>query len=187
MQLRLLIDLFIRFLKIGVVGFGGGWAILPLIHKEIVEEAGWMNESEFMNLVAIAGSTPGPVAVNAATYTGFRLAGLAGAVIATLAVVIPPFTAISVIVYTVSSYFGSKYVRAVLSTLKAGVVGLIIVAFCTTFRETYSGTSGIVQILILAAVTVYTVTAIAVFRIHPFYIVLSLIPIGIILGAIGLI
>ncbi len=186
MELRLLIDLFIRFLKIGIVGFGGGWAILPLIHKEIVEDAGWMNESEFMNLVAIAGSTPGPVAVNAATYVGFRLAGLAGAVTATLAVIIPPFTAISIIVYTVSNYFGNKYVRAVLNTLKAGVVGLIIVALYTTFKETYTGTTSIIQILILAAITIYTVTAIAVFKIHPFYIILSLIPIGIILGIIGL-
>ncbi len=186
-SLRILLELFIRFLKIGAVGFGGGWAILPIIEREIVEDAGWISKDEYLNLVAIAGSTPGPVAVNAATYIGFKVAGIVGAIIATLAVILPPFTVITTIVYFLSSYINNKIVQSILNALKAGVIGLITLALYTTFREVYLKNLGITTLVALSIITIYVIITIGVLKIHPFLVILSLIPIGIALGLLGLI
>ncbi len=184
-NLPLLLDLFIRFLKIGIVGFGGGWAILPLIEREIVEDAGWISRTEYLNIVAIAGSTPGPVAVNAATYVGFKLAGPLGAFVATLAVVLPPFTIISLIVYSLSSYMSNKYVQAVLNGLKAAVIGLITLALYSTAKETYTILSSIPQLVAVTAIVVFTIISIAVFKFHPLLSLAIAIIIGLALGIAG--
>ena len=185
-SIKMLLELFIRFLKIGVVGFGGGWAILPIIEREIVEDAGWISKDEYLNLVAIAGSTPGPIAVNAATYIGFKVAGIIGAIIATSAVILPPFTVITTIVYFLSSYINNKMVQSVLNALKAGVIGLISLALYTTFREVYLRNLQLTTLLVLTVITIYVIVSIGLLKIHPFIVILSLIPIGMALGLLGL-
>ncbi len=184
MNTRLLLELFLRFLKIGLVGFGGGWAILPIIQREIVEDAGWLSEDEYMDIVAIAGSTPGPVAVNAATYVGFKLAGPIGAAVATLAVVLPPFTIISIIAYTLTQYIANKLIQALLKGLKAAVLGLIIIVLYTTAKQVFTKTTGLVETTITLTITIYVVIAIEAFKIHPIIALLSAATIGIILGAL---
>ena len=91
------LDLFLTFLKIGAFTFGGGYAMIPLIQREICENKKWISEQEITDIVAISESTPGPVAVNAATFVGYRTNGFVGAFIATLGVVLPSFLIISVI------------------------------------------------------------------------------------------
>ena len=186
MSLPLLIELFLRFLKIGIVGFGGGWAILPIIEREVVEEAGWLSPSEYLNLVAISGSTPGPIAVNAATYVGFRLAGLAGAAVATLGVVLPPFVIISVIVYTLSSYIHNKLVQATLNGLKGAVIGLLILALIVTVRGVSSSMPQLTQLAALASIVVFMVVSVSVFRVHPIISLLISATVGLLLGVAGL-
>ncbi|MCD6301705.1 MAG: chromate transporter [Staphylothermus sp.] len=186
-SLRMLLELFMRFLKIGIIGFGGGWAILPIIEREIVEDAGWISKDEYLNLIAIAGSTPGPIAVNAATYIGFKMAGFIGAIVATVAVILPPFTVITTIVYFLSIYINNKIVQSVLNVLKAGVIGLITLALYTTFKEVYLKNMPISNLLPLAIITIYVIITIGILKIHPFLVILSLIPIGIALGLLGLI
>ena len=85
------LDLFLTFMKIGAFTFGGGYAMIPLIQREVCDDKHWLNEDDILEVVAIAESTPGPVAINAATFVGSRTAGTLGAVCATLGVVLPSF------------------------------------------------------------------------------------------------
>ena len=93
--------LFLVFLKIGAFTFGGGYAMIALLENEFVEKRDWLEQKEFMDMVAIAESTPGPVAVNSATYIGYKMAGTAGAAVATLGVCLPSFG----IIYLISLFF----------------------------------------------------------------------------------
>lgn len=93
--------LFLAFLRIGAFTFGGGYAMIALIRREFTDRRGWIAEDEFLDMVAIAESTPGPVAINAATYIGYRMGGFFGALSATLGVCIPSF----VIIYVISLFF----------------------------------------------------------------------------------
>ena len=83
-------QLLFSFLKIGLFAFGGGYAMIPLIQAEILGQ-GWLSAQEFANIVAVSQMTPGPIAINAATFVGYRILGLGGAAVATLGVIIPPF------------------------------------------------------------------------------------------------
>ena len=100
-KMKKLIQLFLTFLKIGAFTFGGGYAMIALLENEFIEKKKWIDREEFLNMVAVAESTPGPVAVNSATYLGYRVGGVAGAALSTLAVSIPSF----VIIYLISLFF----------------------------------------------------------------------------------
>lgn len=99
--MKLICSLFITFLKIGAFTFGGGYAMIALLENEFVEKKKWIKKSEFLDMVAVAESTPGPVAINSATYIGYKIAGFAGAAMSTLAVCIPSFF----IIYGISLFF----------------------------------------------------------------------------------
>ena len=98
---KLILTLFLSFFKIGAFTFGGGYAMLSLLENEFVEKKKWLTKDEFLDMVAISESTPGPIAINAATYIGYKLIGLSGAIVATVAVCIPSF----VIIYLISLFF----------------------------------------------------------------------------------
>ena len=117
-----MINLALVFLKIGAAAYGGGWTIVGIIRTEIVGRA-WLSADEFARLVAVAQVTPGPVALNAATLVGFKLHGLAGAVVATLAVVAIPIS----LALLVGSFFAkaSKNRNHLTEALKTGTIGLI--------------------------------------------------------------
>ena len=95
------ISLFLTMLKIGVFTFGGGYAMIALLENEFVAKKNWLEKEEFLDVAAIAESTPGPIAINAATYIGFKNAGIVGSIIATLGICIPSF----VIIYAISLFF----------------------------------------------------------------------------------
>lgn len=97
----MLLPLFLTFFKIGAFTFGGGYAMIALLEGELISKKGWMDREEFLNMVAIAESTPGPVAINSATYIGYRMAGVPGSAAATVAVCLPSF----VIIYLISLFF----------------------------------------------------------------------------------
>ena len=88
-DVKTLAAVFTTFLKIGAFTFGGGYAMIPLIQKEAVERRQWITDSDVLDVIAIAESTPGPIAINAATFVGYRVGGLPGALCATLGVVLP--------------------------------------------------------------------------------------------------
>jgi len=182
----LLLELFLRFLKIGLVGFGGGWAILPIIEREIVEDAGWLTAEEYYDLVAIAGSTPGPVAVNAATYVGYKLAGPLGAFIATMGVVLPPFTIISFVAYSLGFAAGNRYVQALINGLKGAVIGLMTLALLSMLTGIRSSMPHLYQIAAIICIALFMILTVTVLKLHPIIPLLISALIGVILGLAGL-
>lgn len=135
MPVNKVIDLFVTFLKIGAFTFGGGYAMIPLIQREVCENKKWLNDDDILEIVAIAESTPGPVAINAATFVGSRTAGTVGAVCATLGVVLPSFLIISVISYVLRAFQESRAVQYAFTGIRAGVLALILKAVYTMFRS----------------------------------------------------
>ena len=118
------LELFLAFLKIGAFTFGGGYAMLPLIMETVVSR-GWMSEEALIDFVAVAESTPGPFAINIATYVGSEMGGFFGAVCATLGVVLPSFVIILIVAKCYEKFRKSKLVSGAMTGLKPVVVGLI--------------------------------------------------------------
>jgi len=117
--------LFSTFSKIGAFTFGGGYAMIPLIQRETVETHRWISEEDMMNMVAIAESTPGVLAVNSATFVGCRVAGFWGAVCATLGVVLPSFAVICILSLFYLSFLQNKWVAAAFGGIRCAVVLLM--------------------------------------------------------------
>ena len=118
-------SLFLSFAKIGLFTFGGGYAMISLIEAECVEKRKWITHDEMMNVTVIAESTPGPIAINCATYVGYKQAGLLGAIIATLGIVLPSF----VVIYLISLFFADFLSLTVVANAFKGIkiaVGLLI-------------------------------------------------------------
>ena len=122
------LELFISFFKVGAFAFGGGLAMLPLIFQEVARY-GMMTQTEFSRLVALSQVTPGPVAVNAATYVGMIYAGIPGAIVATLSVSIPSFLVMILAMMFIEAFKESRGLQAVMDGIRPATVGLIASAF----------------------------------------------------------
>ena len=120
-----LLDVPLSMLKIGAFTFGGGYAMIALLENEFVSRRGWMSREEFLDLTAIAESTPGPIAVNSATYIGYRVAGVAGAALGTLAVCLPSFLVIFLISLFFDRFLSLRYVSYAFRGIQVAVVYLI--------------------------------------------------------------
>lgn len=120
------LKLFLVMLKIGLFTFGGGYAMISLLENELITKRGWVENDEFLNMVAIAESTPGPVAINAATYVGYKLAGFWGALAATVAVCIPSFVIIFLISLFFDAFLSLKYVAYAFDGIQVCVIFLIL-------------------------------------------------------------
>src|SRR5690606_2920713 len=123
----MLLELFLAFLKIGSVSFGGGYAVIPLIQYEI-ESRGWLTGNEFQETVALAGMAPGPIATNSATLVGFKTAGMAGAIVTTLGMLLPSLIAVILLALLFSRQSRSRWFRSTLYGLRPVVTGLIAYA-----------------------------------------------------------
>ena len=121
----LLLELFAIFFQIGLFSFGGGYAALPLIQEQIVTKHGWMTVTEFTDIITIAEMTPGPIAINASTFTGTQIGGLLGAVVATLGCILPSCIIVLTLATLYKKYRSLKLVDGILSGLRPAVVGLI--------------------------------------------------------------
>ena len=119
------LDLFLGFLKVGLFAFGGAYGAIPLI-RDVVLSYGWINDEALSYMIAVSESTPGPIMVNLATYVGSTEAGFLGALVATLAVVLPSFIIILLITALLKNAFKNKYVQAVLRGLKPSVIGIVL-------------------------------------------------------------
>ena len=129
-------DLFLTMLKIGLFTFGGGYAMIALLENEFVAKKGWIEKDEFLDMVAIAESTPGPIAINAATYIGYKMLGIVGPLLATVAVCIPSF----VIIYAISLFFDAflsfTLVAHAFRGIQVCVIWLILSAGLKMLRQT---------------------------------------------------
>lgn len=135
MRSKTIKELFVTFFKIGAFTFGGGYAMIPLIKREIVEEKKWLAEEEVFDLIAIAESTPGPLAINAATFVGNRVGGIGGALAATLGVVLPSFFIIFLIAGILARVEHLPVVEKAFRGIRAGVLVLIGSALFSLFRQ----------------------------------------------------
>nr|WP_288147239.1 chromate transporter [Thomasclavelia cocleata] len=117
--------LFLEFFKIGLFTFGGGYAMIPLI-KEVVLKYEWLTEAQFIDFIGVCESTPGPIAINMATFVGSSQAGIAGAAIATLGVVLPSFIIILLVASILKKFIKNKFIDRALTGIKAVVIGLIL-------------------------------------------------------------
>ncbi len=123
--MKLIMDLFLTFVKIGLFTFGGGYAMISMVENSCVERKKWITHDEMMAAVTIAESTPGPIAINAATFVGFRTAGMAGAIAATIGVVLPSF----IIIYIISMFLDNFMELTIIANAFKGIklaVGLLI-------------------------------------------------------------
>lgn len=138
------IQLFISFLQIGLFSFGGGYAAMPLIQNQVVNLHHWLSLSEFTDLITISQMTPGPIAINSATFVGEKIAGVPGAIVATLGCIMP-----SIIIVTIIAYFYMKYrdldsLQSVLKTLRPAVVAMIASAGVSILVTAFFGESGLI-------------------------------------------
>ena len=129
------LQLFLSFLQIGALSFGGGYAAMPLIQAQIVTEHQWLSMGEFTDLVTIAEMTPGPIAVNSATFVGYRVCGFTGALCATLGVVLPSFLVITAIAFVLREFQSMKVVQYAFFGIRAGVLALILKALWSMYRQ----------------------------------------------------
>lgn len=127
--------LFIAFFKIGAFAFGGGYAVLPFLDEVIVQQNAWLTSNEIIDIITISQMTPGPIAINAATFVGTKVAGLAGSVVATVANVTPQFTLMMVLSKMVFSNKKITFMDNIIKGLKPGMVSLIFIATITMIHN----------------------------------------------------
>ncbi len=130
-----LFKLFLTFLKIGAFTFGGGYAMIPLISRETVEKHKWISDEDILDIVAIAESTPGPIAINTATFVGYKVCGFWGAFCATMGVVLPSFLIILAVSFVLNEFKELRAVQYAFNGIRAGVVALIIKALWTMYKK----------------------------------------------------
>ena len=133
--MRILFDLFITFVKIGLFTFGGGYAMLSVIEDNCVEKKKWITHDDMMNLTVIAESTPGPIVINCATFIGYRQAGVLGSIVATIGIVLPSFVVILIISGFLDNFLEIEVVKNAFRGIKCAVGILIISAAVTMIKK----------------------------------------------------
>lgn len=128
-------EIFVEFFKIGLFMFGGGYGGIALFYRELVENKKWISEEEFLRILGIAESTPGPIAINTATWVGYVLGGVPGSIIATLGVVLPAYLVIISAVVVLKPYLEQDLAKAIFRGINAAVIALILYAFIGLARS----------------------------------------------------
>ncbi|MBO4323718.1 MAG: chromate transporter [Clostridia bacterium] len=134
--MAILFELFLTFFKIGLFTFGGGYAMLSLIENNCVEKKKWITHEEMMNITVIAESTPGPIAINCATYVGLKQKGFWGAVVATIGVILPSFIIILALSFFLDRFLEIKWVESAFHGIKAAVGVIIVGAAIKMLKKT---------------------------------------------------
>lgn len=166
----MLLNLFITFFKIGAFTFGGGYAMLPIIQREIVEKKNWISDEEFMDALAIAQASPGPVAVNTSIYVGYRLKGLKGAITCLLGTVLPSFLTILFIAIFFYQFRENAIIDKIFLGIRPAVVALILAAVYKLMKKSKFTYDKLV-------VSLVTILIIVIFKTSPVWLVIA--------GAIG--
>ncbi len=170
--MKRLITLFLTMLKIGLFTFGGGYAMIAILENEIVTRREWLDREEFLDMVAIAESTPGPIAINSATYVGYRLSGFLGAILATLGMCIPSFVIIYLISLVFDAFLSLSLVAAAFRGIQVAVIYLILSAGVRMLRKMNRTPFNII-IVSAVTVTMVTLSVLAVSFSSIFYILIS--------------
>ena len=147
--MKTLIELFISFFKIGAFSFGGGYAMLPLIKEQIIEIHGWLTNAEFIDILAISEMTPGPIAINSATFLGYRVSGVLGSVVATIAVSLPSFIVMGTIIHFLNKFEDSPYKDWFFTGIRPIVLGLIASAAVSVAMDAFIDVKSVIMSIII--------------------------------------
>ena len=177
--IRILV-LFLTFMKIGTFTFGGGYAMIPIIEEEVAKKRKWISEMEIIDVIAISESTPGPIAVNTATYVGYKVGGILGSIFATLGLAIPSFVIIFVISFFYKDFMQWKPMIAIFKGLKVGVILLLISALFKLKKGMKINAVGIILFVLALCASI----AFTIFNVNFRYLSLCLILLGIIVGIV---
>ena len=156
-KIKALLKLFLTMFKIGLFTFGGGYAMVAIIERELVEKKKWIEHEEFMDVIAIAESTPGPIALNSATYIGYKIRGFFGSLFATLGVVLPSFIIIVLISLFYEQFVQIEIVKYAFNGIQACVAFLILSAGLKMFKKLKKTVLNIILFsLTLGGVVIFT-------------------------------
>lgn len=172
------LQLFLTFFKIGAFTFGGGYAMLPIIKREITESRQWLTDETFVDVLAVAQSSPGAVAVNSAVFAGYKLCGFPGAFSALLGVVMPSFLVILIISAFFSYFTLNPVIQAAFSGLRPAIAALIGAAVLKIGKPVLKKKQSIVMAVVFFLLLI-------TFDLHPIYIILSGIGIGLLFETFG--
>ncbi len=150
------LKLFTTFFKIGAFTFGGGYAMIPLIQHEVSEKNKWITDEDILEIVAIAESTPGPIAINSATFVGYRVCGVLGSIASTLGVVLPSFVLILAISFVLAAFQELRAVQYAFMGIRAGVLALVLKALISMFKKCPKGWVSYTVIAFAALVGILT-------------------------------
>ena len=165
-KLGKILELFIIFFKIGAFTFGGGYAMISMIENICVERKQWITHDEMMNVTVIAESTPGPIAINCATFVGYKTAGFWGAFCATLGVVLPSLFIIIAISFVLEKFQENKIVQYAFYGIRSGVLALIIKALISMYKQAPKG-------ILPYTVMILSFAAVALFGINVLYVIIG--------------
>lgn len=171
---RLAFQLFFTFLKIGPVTFGGGYAMIPLIEREVVKKRKWIKSEDITDVFAVVESVPGAIAINSATFIGYRLAGVRGAIASMFGMLLPTFLIVVILSLTYQMLQGNPIVDAAFQGIRAAIVALII------YAGIQIGKTAIVDVTTIF-ITIITVGFLLFVKVHPVFIILSGIFVGILI------
>ena len=160
-KIKSLLEMFLTLFKIGLFTFGGGYAMIALLESELVEKKGWLEKDEFLDMVAIAESTPGPIAINCATYVGYKREGVLGSAVTTLGVCLPSFIIIYVISLFLDKFLTFELVGYAFKGIRACVVYLILSAGIKMLKGMKKDVMSII-IMITVLVTLVTLSVLSV-------------------------
>ena len=132
---RPILPLFLTFLKIGAFTFGGGYAMIPIIQREIAERRKWLTDDDILDIIAVSESTPGPIAINSATFVGYRVAGFWGAFFSTFAVVLPSFIIIGILSQILERFAEVAAVRYAFFGIRSAVLALLLRALFLMYKK----------------------------------------------------
>lgn len=170
---RTLLKLFLSTLYISTFTFGGGFVIVTFMKRKFVDELHWIDEQEMLDLTALAQSSPGAIAVNAAILVGWRVAGFTGMIVATLGTILPPMIILSVISFFYAAFASNKYVALVLKGMQAGVAAVILDVVCSLGSKVIKERSLLHILIMLAAFT-----ATFLFDVNVIYIIIAAAAVG---------
>jgi chromate transporter len=166
------LELVTSFFKIGLFGFGGGYAMLPLIQKEI-ESHNWLTAQQFVDIIAVAESTPGPVAINSATFIGYKVAGFSGALMATIGVCLPSFFIMVILTKVVTRFNDHPIMKGLLYGIRPVVISLILLAAVFIAQTVLISPEGFLGIDWLSVgIAILGFIALQKFKIHPIFLII---------------
>lgn len=163
----ILTELFIVFFKLGAFTIGGGIAMLPLLQNTLIEEKKWFTKEEFIDAVAICQGLPGVIAINMATYVGYKKKGLAGSLVSTIGVTLPSFVLILIIAHGISAIGNNPYVLGAMAALRAAALGLVVVAIIqlapSAIKNKWAMAAAALAFILIALLNVNTAYVILLF------------------------